>query len=278
MLDEQGICAMIDAGREEEPRPLAALREVRKAVPPAMMEQAAAACGPRGAWQRRWGYVATRAALQPFLGRIIHIVDPEDLRRMNRVANVASTLAGWSRTMGVYRFDEHLFARLWHNVVDRDIPTARLYGLPEECVYVEVPAGIATHPPISVYEGLAGFYLWVEHEPPDFPDALMILLDFDHCAEGRRLQGLLPVGMELGPPTIAECARSQFVAGKVGAELAGHAGVASRAKQLLDSEDFDDAVLDAFSPFVSIALRLCSPAASVQATAQEGEVRLWTVH
>ncbi len=268
---------MIDAGNEEEPRPLAALREVRKAVPPAMMEQAAAACGPRGAWQQRWGYVATRAALQPFLASIIDIVDPETLRRMGRVANVASTLAGWSRTMGVYRFDERLFARLWHNVVARDIPTARLYALPEECVYVEVPASIAGHPPVSAYEGLEGFYLWVEYGPPDFPDALMILLDFDHSVVGRRQQMLLPVAMELGPATIAECARSQFAAGKVGAELAGHAGVASRAKQLLDSEDFDDAVLDTLSPFVSVALRLCSPAASVQAAAEEGGVRFWMV-
>ncbi len=180
--------------------------------------------------------------------------------------------------MGVYRFDERLFARLWHNVVARDIPTARLYDLPEECVYVEVPASIARHPLISQYDQLKGFYLWLEHGPPDFPDALMILLDCDDLVGGSRLQRLLPVAMELGPPTIAECVRAQFAAGKAGAELAGHAGVAADTGQLLDSEHFDDAALDTLSPFVSVALRLCSPVASVQAVAEEGDVRFWTVH
>ena len=274
MLDEQGICALIEV-EGEGPRPLTALRAVREAVPAVMMERAAAARGPREA-RPRWGYAATRAALQPFLARVMG-VDPETQRRIGRVAVVASTLAGWSRTRGVYRFDERLFARLWYGVVSRDIPTERLYDLPEGCVYVEVPAGVARHPLVSQYDGLKGFYLWVEHGPPDFPDALMILLDFDDFVGGGRLQRLLPVAMELGTPTIAGCVRAQFVAGKAGAELAGHAGVAREAGELLESEDFDDAALDTLSPFVSVALRLCSPATSVRTAAEEGGVRFWTV-
>ncbi len=266
-----------------EPRPMETLRLLRTEETSAM-RAAARAFGPGGG---RWGYECVGAALQGLLGmhpeRAKQELPEEVVSEEGRFAVMVATFAGWDLERNVYRFDEGLFTELWHQLVTGKIPTQRLYGLPSACCYVEFPSGVeqlgASVMPVP--GELKGLFVFVEHGGSGFADALYFVLDLDQVGEnGERTPRLHPMAMELVPGgTIADCLRSQYAAGKAGAELAEADRVSKMTQRVLGSpaDEFEDMALRLFSPLLAIALRLCSPVAPIEFVDEAAGVRYWKV-
>jgi len=72
--------------------------------------------------------------------------------RAARYGAILAALAPWHESKGVYWFDPELLAALEDTTLDADIPVQVLLRLPEWCMYVATPGGLAGE------AGLRGFY------------------------------------------------------------------------------------------------------------------------
>lgn len=110
------------------------------------------------------------------------------------ITNMASltALSGWRYTQGIYRFHPTVFSALMETSPLGDMPVDVLSRLPEWCVYLEIPGGIA-----GGFDGVCGAFASLDYISDDARRDFRVLLDF-----GDRIGQ--PLVVELGAWPIAE--------------------------------------------------------------------------
>lgn len=152
---------------------------------------------------------------------------------------ILCALAAWRMTMGIYRFDQTLFAALVDTPIEGDIPTGALYRLPEWCIYIETP-GIPEAPQVR------GAWAHMEWDANGGPDELRLLLDED--------DGLRPLPIILGTGSLADaCAR-----------LLGR--MPESTQSLVDARN----AARLFEPFISLVLYIATQANEITGNGQPG--------
>jgi hypothetical protein len=153
-------------------------------------------------------------------------------------------LAAWRITKGIWDIDSDLARELWDTPLEGRLPADALFRMPEWCVYICIPEGLASS---ELMGRTSGFFAWLEADANGHGNELRFLLD----RPGADLLDLVPLGLHLTRPTIDECveeflreARAQ--AAEIGAYDAAQMGAAGE-------------MLHALLPhLVSVVLYLCS--------------------
>ena len=90
------------------------------------------------------------------------------------LAQIASALAAWRTTKGIYLFDPTIFECLWATPIAGDLPVELLQRLPEWCVYVPFPSPRALNGPPDWVSGY-GFFAHLESHSDGAPRLLLTL-------------------------------------------------------------------------------------------------------
>jgi len=93
---------------------------------------------------------------------------------------VLGCMAAWRTTQGIYRFDKTLAESLCDTDLSDKIPSNIFFGLPEWCVYIEIPEDLIRDvniPPFS------GFFAFLEYDVNDSRSEIRFLLDIKETNE-----------------------------------------------------------------------------------------------
>lgn len=94
--------------------------------------------------------------------------------------NVTYTMALWSRTQGIYRFDKEIYNAILEGEPPKDIPCDLLKRLPEWCVYIETPDDFYLNRDFGVKTKILGFWTCIVHTK--LGDVLSIIIDNEDVA------------------------------------------------------------------------------------------------
>lgn len=201
-----------------------------------------------------WCYLPLHAAYAIVSGGGEHRVPYE---RAHHVG-ILGALAAWRMTQGIYRFDPALYAAVIDTPLDRDLPRAPLYRLPEWCVYIETPDQVwriagEVRPIYGVWAHLD----WDERVEGRPHDELRLVLDTALTPEEALdpLAGCMPIPLILGEGTIADSLARVLASGAAQARAHGLEPPA----ELTDAE----AVAPTLWPLVSLILYLCADDAEI---------------
>jgi hypothetical protein len=171
-------------------------------------------------------------------------VPPEQLTGVG----VIGCLAAWRPTQGIYRYDPSVLEAIWDTPLTGDIPTEVLHGLPEWCVYVELPpAGefYRLHPWQA--EGAVGFFAWLESDANSGREELRLALD----RGGAGLAVMMPIHLDRGGLLEGlESAKAEA------ARQAQRYATTDEQQRILALPSDDIGVL--LAPLVNLVLYLCS--------------------
>ena len=157
-------------------------------------------------------------------------------------------LAAWRVTQGIYRFDPAVYDAVRHTTLDRDIPCAVLYRLPEWCVYIETPSIEWSGQPLH------GAWAHLEWDVATGRTELRLLTDSD--------LGLLPIVLHLGSWTIAEAMERALAESTRNAHAAG-GSLADLATRMGPQSELVKHMLPVLQPLVALLLYLCSQNAEI---------------
>lgn len=136
----------------------------------------------------------------------------------------------WSRTKGIYRFDETVLQSVWDTPID-EIPTQLLFRLPEWCVWVETPNDPQSN----------GFFAYLEYDKSG-----RVELRFCLSSNGTLIQHIL----HLDKPTVGEAIRAAW---QYAADNAAKLNV-----DITYNDDIIKAEVNSVRPRLSLLLYLCS--------------------
>ena len=157
-------------------------------------------------------------------------------------------LAAWRVTQGIYRFDPAVYDAVRHTTLDRQIPCAVLYRLPEWCVYIETPSIEWSGQPLH------GAWAHLEWDVATGRTELRLLTDSD--------LGLLPIVLHLGSWTLAEAMERALAESTRNAQAAG-GSLADLATQMGPQSELVKHMLPVLQPLVALLLYLCSQNAEI---------------
>lgn len=124
---------------------------------------------------------ATMQTYQQVSGKSLSLDDfGGDKQLMSAFFNVTYTIALWSRTQGIYRFDKEIYNAILEGEPPKDIPYDLLKRLPEWCVYIETPDNFYLNRDFGVKTKILGFYSTIVHTK--LGDVLSIVVDNEDVA------------------------------------------------------------------------------------------------
>lgn len=104
--------------------------------------------------------------------------------------DVYGCLAAWRTTQGIYRFDPTLAEALRDTDFNDKIPSNVFFGLPEWCVYIEIPENLFKDDKIPTF---SGFFAFLEYDVNNGRSEIRFLLDLTEKNE------LFPLILHLTP-------------------------------------------------------------------------------
>lgn len=170
--------------------------------------------------------------------------DPGHINILNDVG-IVSALAPWRTTQGIYRFDTDVYEEVLATPVKGNIPKRVLYQMPEWCIYIETPG-------LKFFNtDIAGFFAHLEHDVERGRDELRFVIDKKETAEGRNAYPLLV--LHLGDWSLSEAVlRAAQESARVMDEIGWDVDID------INSNEFINASVAQYTPFVSLILYLCS--------------------